>query len=204
MRTGTADQIRLAVRSLAASGSREISNALVYEAMGCGTREEKDRVRKQITELVARGELERMGRGWLRWTGRGEPERGGETYNRMWRIIRTERTGWDCTHVAHVTRVNLRGVQRYVAWLVAEGLVAERGKRGNTRLYGVTQEGIEQRVTPFPPITRAMPHEAERAALCRLVRLFVEGNLGERSVRERIAAECRTIIDGMNMERQEA
>ena len=189
-----ADQLRALARKLSDNGKKEVTTRALCEALGVTDINGKALVRRSITHIVRHGEFERIAPGVFLWRGdvAGVMKRDGERFRRMWRIIRTEKAGWQIADVAAITRLHQATVASYCRWLEKEGYLKICGKRGNARLFRATDKAFRQRETPYPPSAPEDPYGKERSAAARLVRMFMEPNPA--ICRDKIITECQAII----------
>ncbi|MEG2173741.1 MAG: hypothetical protein RRY29_10870, partial [Desulfovibrionaceae bacterium] len=170
MRTDGMDTLRTALKAF---GSNDVVSGLqLAAALGLETESQKQVMRRRLHGLVQQGEAERVGHGQYRYKAGAEPRKQGESYGRMWRIIRTEPSGWTIARIAMLARIERTMVDRYTRWLLDEGFVEKCGRNGNTILWRTTAKGREQRDTPWPPVDLPDPYAAERqatASLCQIL-----------------------------------
>ncbi|WP_319543189.1 hypothetical protein [uncultured Pseudodesulfovibrio sp.] len=193
MKSVTMDQLRDVIQRLTEGGKNTISNAMLYEALGFEDEVEKQRMRRRVTSMIKKSELIRISPGWYSYNPKAQPQRNGEAYMRVWRLVRSKNPGWSMHDMATVTRVSYTMVTRYCGWLLEEGYLARHGRKGNTRLYRATQKAKEQRDTPYPPIAPSDPFDKERSAACRLVRLMMERDLYQNGVRGKLLKELNIL-----------
>ena len=191
------EHVRGVVIGLTRNGREECSNQLLAEALGLETEPEKARMRSRLAELVRRNELVRVGRGHYRYNPAARPKlhRTGESYARMWRAVRSSKPGVSAQDLAQVSRTGYTQVRRYCKWLESEGYLKRHGVKGNTLLYRATALAKDQRETPYPPLPIEDPFAGERAAACRLVRLYMERDPYQPGVKRQIEAACRVILE---------
>ena len=191
---GWVEKLRELALKLSEDGMREITTKALCEALGVLDSERKALVRRSITHMAHHGELERVAPGVFLYRSdvAGVMQRGGERFRRMWRIIRTEKAGWQISEVAAITRLHQATVAGYCRWLEQEGYLKVCGKRGNARLFRATSKAFSQRETPYPPSAPEDPYDKERTAVARLVRMMMEPNPG--ICRDKIITECRALI----------
>ena len=194
MKTTWASQLRSLATTLSDNGKKPISTLLLCASMGADDVATKARVRKSVSEMVKRGEFERIRDGEFNYIPKKAAIAGahGESFRRMWRIIRTEKAGWTVQDIASTTRLHSTTVSHYCQYLEREKYIARCGKQGNTRLFRSTRKAAEQRNTPFPPSAPKDAYAKERNAACRLVRLFMDPNPSLN--RAGIIDECRAIL----------
>lgn len=203
MRSLEMDHVRGVVRGLSRAGKEEVTNALVAEALGLQTEPEKARMRRRLNEMVRRNELIRLAPGRYQYDPKACPDRRtGESYQRIWRAVRSAKPGFSAQDLSQVSRVGYTQVRRYLSWLQEEGFVARFGANGNTLLYRGTALARDQRETPFPPRPIKDPFETERSAACRLVRLFMDRDPYQ--AKGKIIKECRAILDRFEKSTEEA
>ncbi len=188
------EQLRKLAKALSQDGKLEVTSQALCAELGVTDVETKALVRRSITHMVRHGELERIasGRFLYKAGAAAAMERAGESFRRMWRIIRTENTGWSIAGVAALTRLHQATVSGYCRWLITEGYITICGKRGNTRLFRATDKARQQRETPYPPAAPEDIFSKLRNAANRLNRMMMEPNPDV--CREGILAECRAIV----------
>jgi hypothetical protein len=194
MKTVGMTQLREVIQRLTENGKKNITNAMLYETLGLEDEAAKARMRRRITDMVQRSELERIEQGVFKYNPKAQPQRNSEMYERIWRLVRAKEPGWSYQDMAARTRASYTMVNRYCNWLLEEGYIARHGRDGNTRLYRQTAKAKENRQTPYPPVAPTDPFEKERSASCRLVRLMMERDPYQAGVRKKIEKECRTIL----------
>lgn len=189
-----ASQLRTLANALSNGGKKPVTTQMLCAALGVDDIPGKARVRRSITSMVKRGEMERIKDGEFRYVPQKAAAIGayGESYKRMWRIIRTEKAGWTVQEIAGTTRLHCATVGDYCTWLEQAGFIVRCGKQGNTRIFRATQQAREHRETPYPPSSPKDSYAKERSAVCRLVKMFMDPNPGLR--RAGIIAECRTVL----------
>lgn len=191
MKTVGMDQLRTVIQGMTEQGKKRITNAMLYEALGMETEAEKARLRRRVTDMVRRSELERVEDGVFLYNLKAAPQRNGKMYTRIWRLVRKKEPGWTVQDMAARTRASYTLAHRYCNFLLEEGFITRHGKDGNTRLYRSTPKAKEHLDTPFPPIGAKDPFEKERSACCRLVRLMMERDPYQRGVRDKINKELK-------------
>lgn len=189
-----ATQLRDLARNLSDNGRIEITAHSLFRALNAEDTATKARIRRSITHMVEHGEFERIQEGVFRFRpgAADAAKRYGESYQRMWRVIRTENAGWTMNAVAGTTRLHPSTVTEYCKWLEKAGYIARCGKKGNAILYRATGKAHEQRATPYPPVLPKDPYSKEWSAACRLIRQFMDANPAQN--RETIINECRVIL----------
>lgn len=194
MKTAWASQIRTLADTLSEGGKKTVSTQMLCAALGITGTPAKTRVRRSITCMVKRGEMERIRDGEYRYFPKKATAIGayGESYKRMWRIIRTEKAGWTVNGIASTTRLHSSTISEYCKYLEQEGFIARCGKQGNARLFRATQKATEQRETPYPPCAPKDTYVKERNAACRIICAFTKPNPA--LDKERIITDCRAIL----------
>lgn len=191
MRTSGMDELRTALKAF---GSKYVITAVeLASALGLETESQKQVMRRRLHELVQRGEAERIAHGQYRYKPGAEPRRQGESYGRMWRIIRTELSGWTIARVGMLARIERGMVDRYTRWLLEEGFVEKCGRDGNTMLWRTTSKGREQREIPWPPVDLPDPYAAERQAVARLCQILLTKNPDSAHVRADIGKQLAVL-----------
>jgi len=203
MRTPDADRVRLVIQGLSVGGKKNVTNALVFEALGCAIEPEKARVRRQINDMVRRQELTRVEDGVFTYNPKAVGKRQAEYLHRIWRAIRSAKPGFGCKDLASVTRASYTHVMRYCAWLKEDGYLEPHGMRGQTRLYRATEKARQQVETPFPPRRLNDPFDSPKREALELVRLFLMGDPYQPAVRTKIVENCRAILARFEKEESE-
>lgn len=192
---GDGNEMRRLLASLAAASvTRQVTNAMLFEALGADDEAAKARVRRQVTHMVRRKELVRVRDGVFTYNPAAAPRRESTSYERVWRAVRAGKPGFSVADLVQITRFSERQVRDYVRWLLEEGFLAEHGANGNLKLYRATQKARDTRSTPLPPVGVKDPYEKERNAACKLVRLLMERDCGKPAVARRIVEQCRAIL----------
>lgn len=189
----TVEMVRGVVAGLSGGGKKEVSNALIYQALGLETEPEKARCRSRIENLLQRKELERISPGKYRHTPK-PLGRYGDSYVRMWRAARSQTKAFDLSLIQQISHVSNSTAGKYVKFLESERYLRRAGKRGNIKLYAVTAQGRNQRETPFPPLPIKDPFATQRSAMSRLARIFFEKDLYAPRNGEKIVKECEIIL----------
>jgi len=177
-------QLRTALKAF---GAAPVTVPQLAGIFGLTNESQKQVLRGRLDQLIKQTEVEKTGRGEFRWIG-AAPRRQGETYRRLWRIIRTQPPSWSRADVARLARTDRSMADRYVPWLEDEGFVVRCGRKGNTLLYRTTSQAREQRETPWPPRDLPDPYEQEKAAAAGLITCMLTQNPDQPAVRERIRA----------------
>lgn len=202
MRTPEMDKLRIVIQALSKNGKEMITNTMIYEAMGLDNENDKARLRSRIRDLLKRKELIRIEPGKYNYNQKADTSRWGESYIRIWRAIRVQKSGWTFKKIAQVTRVSYSQVRKYCKFLFEEGYIERFGKIGREQQYRTTTKTKEQRETPFPPRTIKDPFAREKAAAVRLVRVFLEMDPCTLAARKRILEECGAIIERFKKEEE--
>lgn len=191
MRTSGMDELRTALKAF---GPKHVITAVQLAAvLDLETESQKQVMRRRLHELVQRGEAERIAHGQYRYKPGTELRRQGESYGRMWRIIRTESAGWTIARVAMLSRIERTMTDRYTKWLLEEGFIEKCGRDGNTILWRTTAKGREQRETPWPPCDLPDPYAAERQAVARLCQILLTKNPNATHVRADISKQLAVL-----------
>lgn len=193
MRTEGMDQVRAVLKALSNNGANTVTAIALAQALGLETESQKQVMRKRLHMLVDRGEAEKPAYGEFRYVPNSEPGRRGKSYMRIWKLIRIQTPGWSKQEIAAVSRFDRTTVEKYVNWLEGEGFVVRHGCKGNTVLWRTTDKGREQRDTPWPPASRALPYEVERAAMGRLCTIMFTADLDQNHVRAKIE-KCLAVL----------
>lgn len=193
-------QVRAVLVELTENGQKLVHILDVIDASGAEDEAARTGVRNVLKDMQARGELASAGRGIVSFVPGAEfgMRCNTKSYDRMWRIIRTENAGWTAVQVRSLARVPQTTLGDYLRWLVQEGFVAQCGVKDRSRLYRATQKARGQRETPYPPRLIKDKYAQARRAVCRLVRIFMEHEPALQ--RDKIEAECRTILEGVKNE----
>ena len=132
MKTTWATQLRALATTLSDNGKKPISTLMLCAALSADDVETKARVRKSVSEMVKRGEFVRIRDGEFNYIPQKAAAIGayGESYRRMWRIIRTEKAGWTVQTIASTTRLHSATVSHYCQYLEREEYIARCGKQG--------------------------------------------------------------------------
>jgi DNA-binding MarR family transcriptional regulator len=186
------DKLRGVIIGLSTDG-KDISNALIFQALALETEPEKARVRRQLNDMVKQNELKRIKPGQYTYNPKA-PQRRGEGYVRMWRAVRASTGTFQISEIAAVSHTDASSVSKYLKCLIEAGYVRRNGKKGQVRLFSTTPKGRDQRETPYPPVAIRDPFAKERAAMSRLARVFFEKDLYSESARKAAVKECETIM----------
>ena len=194
-RAGESNDMRRLVASLAAASvTGQVTNTMLFQALGAEDAAAKARVRRAVTHMVRRKELLRVRDGVFTYNPKAAPRRESTSYERVWRAVRASKPGFSVAELVQVTRFSERQVREYVRWLLEEGHLASHGQEGNRQLYRATQKARDTRETPLPPVGVKDPYEKERNAACKLVRLLMERDCGKPAVARGIVESCRAIL----------
>lgn len=192
-KTVSTQALREAVQALG-EGGREISYALVYEALGLENTPEKDVVRARVNEMVRHGELTRTERGSFVYNFRRRARKGAG-YEAIWRFVRAAKPGWSIEDCALMVRASYTHVLRYTNWLEGEGLVERDGRNGkNAIIYRNTLKARNTPETPYPPIKETDPFAKERVAAATITRLMLCADPYALKTARDITAACRTLL----------
>lgn len=190
MRTDGMDALRTALRAF---GTRSVTAAQLGDALGLQTENERQIMRKRMHRLMKTGEMEKLSHGQYRYLPEKAPRRQGESYTRVWKIVRIQPPGWKKQTVSALSRISRTVVDRYVNWMETEGFVERAGNEGKTVLWRTTAKGREQRETPWPPLDIPDAYTDERAATARLCTLMLTGDLDAAYIREKIRAQLNIL-----------
>lgn len=204
MSTLSTDRIRLAIQAACQSPKDTISSMQLYTFFGLTDQGDKARLRSKVGDMLRRKELVRVSDGVFTYNRKAMDRQAAEGHQRMWRNIRAQGPGWDVADVAQVTRMTTNHVRKYANWLHAEGYIVQHGRRGNSRLWRITNKGRETRVTPIPSRAPSDPFAIERSAACRLVRCMMIADPYRPSTRKKIVTECTTILRRFDAAKEEA
>lgn len=168
----TLENIRAAVQALGAEG-KEISHALVFEAMGLEAEADKAIARARVTSMVKHGELTRTERGSFLYNFKRRP-RQAKLHATIWRFVRASKPGWSIQDCSMMTRASYTHALRYVSWLEDAGFVERCGKKGkNSIIYRNTVKAQATPETPYPPLRETDPFAKERTAAATITRLML-------------------------------
>lgn len=203
MRTPEADRVRLVIQGLSVGGKQTVTHQLLFEALGCSDEPAKSRVRRQVNDMARRQELIRVEDGVFRFNPHAVGKQQGEFLQRVWRAIRSAKSGFSYQDLASVTRVSYDHVRRYCLWLAEEGYVGRHGMRGAAQLFRATEKARQQIETPYPPRRINDPFEAEKRSALELVRLFLLHDPYQPAMRAKIVDNCRAILARFEKEEEE-
>ena len=192
MRTNAMDTLRTTLRAF---GDVVVTAAVIGDALGLATESERQILRRRMHRLMQTGEMEKVSHGQYRYLPGKAPRRQGESYIRVWRIVRIQSPGWKKQTVSALSRISRTVVDRYVNWLETEGFVERAGSEGNTALWRTTGKGREQRETPWPPLDIPDAYTNERAATARLCTLILTGDLDAAYIREKIRTQLNILTE---------
>ncbi len=195
MRTYDMDQLRIAMKAMGAGNDGVVTIALLADVLGLETESQRQILRRRVSALATRGEVEKVAFGQYRYIPGSEPSRNGKNYQRIWRLIRIQQPGWTRVDIAALARCHRTVVDRYGAWLEGEGFVVKAGKRQGTALWRTTAKGLEQRETPWPPLDNSPePYMAERAAAGALATILLTQDPAQASVQLKIRKHVGTLM----------
>jgi len=186
-------ELREAARNLGAT-QEVFSNKMLYAALGATNEAEKDRVRTRASALVNSGELIRAGRGQYRYNEQAAPSRNAELVTRMWRTLKTTNPGFSVQELARVSGAGYHYALSYIRALESNGYIRRCGKKGNTVLYRARLKLQEQNHAYQPLRPLSDPFEEEKAALHEMVGLFMQRDLHQPRVKQRIAELSKTLL----------
>lgn len=193
MRTEGMDQVRAAVKVFSSDGKTVVTAVQLSEFLNLETESQKNILRKRLHMLMNRGEVEKVAYGQFRYVPGKELRRNGESYMRVWRIIRVQNPGWTIQTIAALARVSRTVVERYGKWLEDEGFVERAGRNGNSILWRTTAKGREQRETPWPLVDLPDPYAPERTATAALCTLLLTADPDQASTRVKIRKHLATL-----------
>lgn len=189
----TLDNIRATIQALGADG-KEISHALVFEAMGLETESDKAIARARVTTMTKHGELTRTERGSFIYNAKHRP-RQAKLHAAIWRFVRASKPGWSVQDCALMTRASYTHVLRYVGWLEGEGFIARAGQDGKRAVtYRNTEKARATPETPYPPIKTTDPFAKERVAAATITRLMLCANPYALKTARDITDACRVLL----------
>ena len=186
--------LREAARNLGTT-EEVFSNKMLYAALGADSEADKDRIRTQASALVRSGELKRVARGQYRYNLQAAPSREAEKITRMWRTLKTSKPGFSIQELARVSGAGYHHAAGYVRALEKAEYVRRAGKQGNTILYRATAKVRQQQHAFQPPKGLSDPFEVEKACLHELLGLFMQRDLQQPKVKQRVAELCQTILN---------
>lgn len=170
------------------------SNKMLYAALGASSEEDKNRIRTQASALVRSGELLRVSRGQYRYNAQAAPAREAEKITRMWRTLKTTKPGFSVYELARVSGAGYHHALSYIRALEKAEYVRRSGRQGNTILYKITALLRNQKYAFHPPREFVDPFADEKAALHELVGMFMQRDLHQPKVKQRVAELSKTIL----------
>lgn len=194
MRTDGMDQVRIALKTLSQDGAIPVTAIELAAALGLDTESAKQVMRSRLHGLIDRGEAKKAGYGQFQYVPGFEPSRNGESYRRIWKLVRIQTPGWTKQSLAATSRFARDTVERYVNWLEGEGFVERHGRRGNTVLWRTTAKAQGQRDTPLPPVDLPDPYAAEKAATGRLCNLMLTRDPAQAYVKIQIQRQIAVLV----------
>ncbi|ABB40146.1 hypothetical protein Dde_3352 [Oleidesulfovibrio alaskensis G20] len=200
MSGGKMADLREAARNLGKGGA-VFSNIMLYQALGGVDQPAKDRIRRRAVSLVTSGELIRVGRGQYRYNAKAAPARSGELITRMWRAVKSAKSGFSTQDLARISGAGYSHALRYMRHLENDGYLRTCGRNGNTILYRATEKARNQVHAYQPPRQLRDPFENEKEQVHELVSLFMLRDLYQPAVRKSVVACCKNIL--ARFERQE-
>lgn len=186
------DGMNVLRRALRACGDEIVTVAKLSAMLGLSKHEQRV-ARNRLSRLVKTGEVEKVAYGQFRYRSDHAPRRQGESYVRLWRLIRVQNPGWSRAKISALIRVGRTLVDNYVNYLEDEGFVERCGREGNTTLWRTTVEGRKHRETPYPPLDIPDDYERERSATARLCQLMLTCNPHLPSTRIRIMKQLEIL-----------
>jgi hypothetical protein len=193
MNSSAMDHQRTVCRALG-KGGREVTNAMLYQALAAETQQARDLVRKRANDMVKRGELIRIAPGRYRYDRAAAPAREAEQVSRMWRTLRSSKPGFSIADLSRISGVEYSYACKYLTFLRGDGLVRPAGRDGNTNLYRLTAAARERQTAPLPPRPLRDPFETEREAAAELARLFICRDLYQPAAARDVVTQCRVIL----------
>ena len=194
MQTDGMDVLR---RALRACGDEVVTVAKLSNMLGLSKHEQRV-ARDRLNRLVKTGEVEKVAYGQFRYRMDYAPRRQGESYVRLWRLIRVQGPGWSRAKISALVRIGRTLVDNYVNYLEDKGFVERCGREGNTTLWRTTAKGREQRETPYPPLDIPDDYERERSATARLCQLMLTCNPDLPSTRMRIMKQLEILLQSFS------
>lgn len=189
----TAETMRSAIQALGENG-KEISYALIYEAMGIDNDAEKAVVRSRVTKMAKHGELTRTERGCFIYNFRHRPRKA-PMLEMIWRFVRAAKPGWTIEECSLMTRASYRHAMRYLDWLEQEGFIARAGaNEKHATLYRKTMKAQATPETPYPPIRESDPFAKERQAAAMIARLMLCADPYALKTGRLICESCRVLL----------
>ncbi|MBU1002761.1 MAG: hypothetical protein KKE73_09580 [Proteobacteria bacterium] len=201
MKTDAMTALRDAASNLG-RGGKELTNALLYAALGVPTQDtaERDRIRKRCTMLVRSGELVRIAPGRYTYNFKATPAQTHIIAAQMWRAIRSAGPGFTVQEITRLSGANYNYATKYIRHLEGEGYILRHGRDGNVLKYRMSSKGRQARNAPLPSKPITDPFEDERRAVHELVGLFLLRDPYQPAVRERIVTASRTILERFEKE----
>ena len=189
----TSPAVRQALQALGAGG-KEVSYALLYDALGLTKEQEKDIVRARIGDMARQGEVTRTERGSFVYNAKYRARKGAG-YESIWRYVRAAKPGWTLGDCSLMTRQSYSHVMRYIGWLVGERFVARAGQDDKRAItYRNTEKARSTPETPYPPIKESDPFAKERIAAATITRLMLCANPYALKTSREIADACRLLL----------
>lgn len=190
------EMVRTAMQSFC-KGSKQVSNAQLYELLSLTNEKEKDSLRARINGLVQQGEAKRVGRGIYEYNFKHRPRKN-TTFPIVWRFVRMQKLGWSFKEASQLTRISYTQVLRYCTWLENAGYIIHFGKIGTTNLYRATELADRTPETPYPAMTDKNPFERENSAAARLATLMLCHDPYQTTVAKEIVKHCNTLLARFN------
>ena len=204
MRTTAMDALRTAIKVASTKQNAVVTVPQLAKILGVAGESQMQLLRRRMVDLVHQGEMQKIAQGQWQPTGK-EPTRKGESYQRMWRAIRSARATFTIIEIVQISQVDNSTVSKYLKYLESETLVRRAGKRKNTLVYGLTSKGQEHRKTPFPPIDIPDPFHIERTAVATLCNAFLVKNISQPTVQQEIIEQLTILTSRfMQPEKKEA
>jgi hypothetical protein len=195
MKTDAMTALREVARNMGKDG-REITNAMLYTALGVPKEDtaERDRIRRRCNTMVFSGELKRVRPGCYTYNFKAATARDHDKLIAIWRAIKSAKPGFTAQEITRVSGADYTYVVKYFKHLEFEGYIKRHGRDGNTLLYRITAKTRSLKQAPHPPRAIKDPFAEERRQLHELVGLFLLRDPYQPAVRDKIVAACRTIL----------
>lgn len=196
------NDLRLVCQTLGRN-DHKFSNPMIYEALGAGKEAQarRDRIRKRLNLLVKAGELIRTKPGEYTYVKAAAPRRDAPLATLAWRAVKSAKPGFSTQDIARRSGATYPYISKWLRHLESKGFVKNHGRNGNALLYRATKLALTTQDAPLLPREPSNPFEAEYAAVCELVKLFMIGDPYQPAVGRKILKNCRTIMD--RFEKQE-
>lgn len=189
----SAETVRSAIMALS-EGDKEVSHALLYDALGVKADVEKGFIRKTVSKMSVHGEITRTERGTYKYNFKHRGRK--NTYrDALWRFVRASKPGWTLGDCALMTMASYSYAAHYVAWLEAEGFVVRTGRNSdNSFVYQNTAKARSHPETPYPPVKETDPFAREKVAAATITRLMLCANPYAAKTARDICQACKVLM----------